>query len=186
MVVDEKINQLFIDNINGTEYSIKDKEKININNYMKEPRKLILEEMLKFYLEYKTEHIGNYKGIDTNNFIREFKRFFDNSEKQDDTNFIENYKKNTEQIIRYIQVLISKQINNNDNKNIIDSIIKNKSINQNTIDFITAMTTHIKKIFNENIKQMLLKIENNNFFTTLFMLYAKDKENVNSINQIND
>ena len=186
LVVDEKINQLFIDNINGTQYSIKDKEKINIDNYMKEPRKLILEEMLKFYLEYKTEHIGNYKGIDTNNFIREFKSFFDNSEKQDDTNFIENYKKNTEQIIRYILVLISKQINNNDNKNIIDSIIKNKSINQNTIDFITAMTTHIKKIFNENIKQILLKTENNNFFTTLFMLNVKEKENVNSTNQIND
>ena len=48
------------------------------------------------------------------------------------------------------------------------------------------MTTPIKKIFNENIIQILLKIENNNIFTTLFMLYAKDKENVNSINQIND
>ena len=43
---------------------MKDKEKINITNYMKEPRKFILEEMFKFYLEYKSEHIGNYKVID--------------------------------------------------------------------------------------------------------------------------
>ena len=72
---------------------MKDKEKINIINYMKEPRKLILEEMFKFYLEYKSKHILNYKVIDTKNFIRDFKSFFDNSEKKDDTNFIENYKK---------------------------------------------------------------------------------------------
>ena len=104
---------------------MKDKEKINITNYMKEPRKLILEKMLKFYLEYKSEHIGNYKVID-------------------------------------------------------------KSLNPNTIDFILETTINNRKIFNKNIKQILLKTENNNFFTTLFILYEKDKENMNSINHIND
>ena len=164
LITDEKINQLFIDNINGAEYSIKDLQKININDFInKDPKKIIVEEMLNFYRENKgDQELGIYKGIDTNNFIEEFK------------SFIEKEDKNSEEIRKEIKNIITRQIDNNEK--LIDSVIEDKSINENTIDFITALTTHIKKIFNEKMKQILIKTENNNFFTTLFMLNIKDRQ----------
>ena len=180
LITDEKINQLFIDNINGAEYSIKDLQKININDFInKDPKKIIIEEMLNFYRENKGgQELGKYKGIDTDNFIEEFK------------SFIEKEDKNSEEIIKEIKSIITRQIEKNEK--LIDSIIEDKkSINENTIDFITALTTHIKKIFNEKMKQLLIKTENNNFFTTLFMLNVKDTQKgdsnlTTSINQSND
>ena len=171
LITDEKKNQLFIDNINGAEYSMKDVKKLNIKDFInKDPKKLIVEEMLKFYRENKSEELGIYKGIDSNNFISEFKSFIENSES----------------IIKDIQSIILSQIDNNEK--VIDSVIKDgKSINENTTDFITAMIAHIKNIFNETIKELLKKTENNNLFTTLFMLNVKkDSILTTSSNQIND
>ena len=153
---------------------------MNINDFInKDPKKIIIEEMLNFYRENKGgQELGKYKGIDTDNFIEEFK------------SFIEKEDKNSEEIIKEIKHIITKQINNNEK--LIDSIIEDKkSINENTIDFITALTTHIKNIFNEKMKQLLIKTENNNFFTTLFMLNVKDTQKADSnlttsINQSND
>ena len=134
--------------------------------------------MLNFYRENKGgQELGKYKGIDTDNFIEEFK------------SFIEKEDKNSEEIIKEIKNIITRQIDNNEK--LIDLIIEDKkSINENTIDFITALTTHIKKIFNEKMKQLLIKTENNNFFTTLFMLNVKDTQKgdsnlTTSINQSN-
>ena len=112
-ITDEKKNQLFIDNINGAEYSMKDVKKLNIKDFInKDPKKLIVEEMLKFYRENKSEELGIYKGIDSNNFISEFKSFIENSES----------------IIKDIQSIILSQIDQNEK--VIDSVIKDgKSLN---------------------------------------------------------
>ena len=156
LIMDKNINQLFIDNINGGEFPIKDVKNTNIRDFINiGPKRLIEEVILKFFRENKTEQLGRCKGIDINNFIKEFTKFIENSE----------------EIINDFKKIILLQIDNSEK--IIDSIITNKSINKNTIDFITAMTNHIKTILNEKIKLLLTKTENDKFLTTIFMLNVK-------------
>ena len=176
LIADENIKQLFIDDINGVDLSIKNIEKQNIFDFIKKVnldlKKLIVEEILNFYRENKCEEIGKCKGIDKNNFIKEF----------------ENVIENAEEIINDIKRIIISKIDGNEK--IIDLIIKNKYINQNTIAFIPAIITYIKTIFNEKIKILLRKTECNNFFTTIFMLNVKDEAKnsvfTTSSNQSND
>ena len=166
LIRDDKIKQLFIDNINGAELSIKDIKRINIIDFInKDPKKLIIDEMLKLFRENKSEELGTYKEIDTFNFIKEFKSFI---EKSDD-------------IIKDIKSIIIRQIDNK--AKLIDAVINSRVINQNTIDFITAIITHIKSIFDEKIKSFLMETENNNFFTTIFMLNVNNKEKGDSISE---
>ena len=174
LIIDDSINQLFIDNIDnndkidnidGTKLSIKDIEGKIIDDYINNgylnPKKLISEGMKDFFGENNNEKIGKCKGISTTNFMEKL------------IDFIENSNELTNDIKR---IILSK-INNSEK--IIDSIIKNKSINQNTIDFITAIITYVKDIFNDNLKIFLRKTENNNFFTTIFILNIRDDEKKN-------
>ncbi len=176
LITNENINQLFIDNINGVELTIKDIEGKNIEDYIQKgclnPTKLILEGMFIFYGENKNEQMGKHKGIDTNNFIEEFKNFIEKSV----------------DLVKDIQRIIISQMNKNEK--IVNLIIENKSINQETIDFTSAILTYLKDEFQKKLKIVLRTAENDNFFTSLFML-NKDKEKDNYIknisnNQIND
>ena len=92
LIRDEEMNQIFIDNINGTELSIKDIDGKNINDLigknLMNPNKIIVDGMLNFYGENKNVQIGKCKGIDNNNFISEFKIFIENN--QDLINKIKN------------------------------------------------------------------------------------------------
>ena len=156
-MTDKKINQLFIDNLNGARLEYKGAEKINIdyiiNQKIIEPQKLIKEEIMNFFIEKRNENMGICKGIDFNNFIQEFESFIGKSE----------------EIIPVIEKIIKAQINNNEN--VVDLIIKDKkSINQNSTDFFTVIIEHIKVIFKEKVRIFLTKTENNNFFTTIFIL----------------
>ena len=159
LITDENIKQLFIDNINGTE-SMNEIEGKSINNIIDKgnlnPKKLIIEGMLKFYGENNNEQIGKCKGIDTNNLIKEFEAFIENSD----------------DLVNQIKKIIISQINKNEK--IVYLLIKNKSINQNTIDFCSAIYKYIEEAFNNKIKELLIKSENNNFITTIFMLNTKD------------
>ena len=162
LMADDNVNQLFIDNIDGTELSINDIEEKNIDDYINNKylnsKKLIIEGMIEFYGENNNEQIGTAKGINSTNFMEKFMNFIENSD----------------ELINEIKRIILSKIDNNEK--IIDSIIKNKSINQNTVDFITAIINYIKNIFNENLKLFLEKTENNNFYTTIFMLNIKNNE----------
>ena len=168
LMSDEKINQLFIDNINGSALSIKDVEKLNINYFINEkildPKVLIKEEMLNFYRKNKDYLLGVCSGIDSNNFITEFTKYI---EKSND-------------IIKDIENIVLSQIN--DSEKLINLLIKDeKSINQDTIDLITAIITHIKIVFNEKIRTLLRKTESNNFFSTIFMLNINNKEEASTL-----
>ena len=160
LIMGDELNQIFIDNVNGTELSIKDIEGKNITDLigkkLMDPKKIIVEGMLNFYGEYKNEQIGKCKGIDYNNFTSEFKIFIENSE-----------------LIDKIKGIILPQIGKTGD--IVNLIIENKTINQNTIDFISAILVYMKDGFNQKLEIFLRKSENNNFFTTLFMLNVKDK-----------
>ena len=174
LIADDEIKQLFIDNINGTELTLKDIEGRNVGDLTRkflDPKKIIVEGMLKFYGENQNEQIGKCKGIDFNNFIKEFKSYIENNEEL------------ITDINRIIFSLIGKA------ENIVNLIIENKSINQNTIDFLSAISKYLKEGFNKQLENFLKKTENNNFFTTLFMLNVKDnKDSVSTIseNQLNN
>ena len=163
LIKDETMNQLFIDNINGAELLINEIKNKNINDYLNYDflnlEKIIINQLEEFYRENISEKIGKNKGIDNNNFIKEFTNFIENSE-------------NCKDIINNIKKIILSQINNN--INIIDFIIKNNYINENTIDFITEVINIIKHFLKEKIKILLKNSENNNFFTTMIMLNIKD------------
>jgi len=57
LITDDKIKQLFIDNINGTNYSIEDIESIDIKTFinLEENKKIISEELINFFRENKRE-----------------------------------------------------------------------------------------------------------------------------------
>jgi len=84
-------------------------------------KKLIIEEMIRFFRENKSDNLGIYKGINGDNFIEQF------------TSFIESDSEESKEIIKEIKAIIDTQISNNDE--LINLIIKNRSINKNTIDF---------------------------------------------------
>ena len=162
LIVDDNINQLFIDNLNGSELSVEEIEGKEISDYIKEglldPKKYIIEGMLNFYEKHINEQMGKYKGISYDNFKKEFL----------------NYIKKNEAIIEDIKKIILKQIGNSEN--LVNLIIKNKFIEQNTIDFISTIITYIKDIFNKKLEFILKESESNNFFITYFMLNFKEEE----------
>ena len=169
LIADKKINQLFIDNLNGAKLKLNFAEKININYFINQniiqPKKLIKEEIMNFFIEHKNEKMGSCKGIDSNNFIQEF----------------ENYIEKEEEIIN----IIEKKSQFKNDKNLIDLIIKDKkSINQNSTDFFTVILENAKDIIKEKIRIFLTKTESNNFFTTIFMLNVNNnlEKNDSSIN----
>ena len=163
LIKDEAMTQLFIDNINGAELLINEIKNKNINDYLNYDflnlEKRIINQLEEFYRENISEKIGKSKGIDNHNFIKELTNFIENSE-------------NCKDIINNIKKIILSQINSN--INIIDFIIKNNYINENTIDFITEVINIIKHFLKEKINILLENSENNNFFTTMIMLNIKD------------
>ena len=159
-IKNEKIKQLFIDNINGAELSIKETKRIEINDYInKNHKKIILDELKIFFKENKNKISGKCKGIDSNNFLKEFILFNE---------------KNEEIIIIMINRIILSQFDNN--TNIIESIIKNNYIDKNTTDFVSLIIKYMKKITKEKIKILLRQAEHNNFFTNIFILNKKEVE----------
>jgi len=121
LITDDKINQLFIDNINCSEKSLKEAKQLKVKDLLKDGKKLIIEEMIRFFRENKSDNLGIYKGINGDNFIEQF------------TSFIESDSEESKEIIKEIKAIIDTQISNNDE--LINLIIKNRSINKNTIDF---------------------------------------------------
>lgn len=121
LITDDKINQLFIDNINCSEKSLKEAKQLKVKDLLKDGKKLIIEEMIRFFRENKSDNLGIYKGINGDNFIEQF------------TSFIESDSEESKKIIKEIKAIIDTQISNNDE--LINLIIKNRSINKNTIDF---------------------------------------------------
>ena len=103
LIVDENIKQLFIDNLNGSELSVKQIEDLQISDYINngllDPKKYIIEGMMNFYEKHINDQMGKYKGINYDNFKKEFYNFIENNEK----------------MINDIKKIILKQIGNSEN-----------------------------------------------------------------------
>ena len=168
MIKDESIKQLFIDNLNGVMLLTKNIEKKNINDFLNleilNINQIIINVMKDFYGENIFKIKGKYKNIDKNNFMVEFSNFIDNCDEAI--------------IINDIKRIIISQID--DKETIIDNIIKKNYINKNTIDFMTAIINYIKCMISGKIKILLYNSENNNFFTTIFLLNMKNNEKENN------
>ena len=161
LIEDKNINQLFIDNINGSKLSIKEIEGKNIyeiGNGLLDLNKNIIDGMLNFYRNHINERMGKYKGISYNNFIIEF----------------ENFIKNNSEMMKKIKEIIAKHIDKSEK--IIDLLIKDKFLDLNTIDFVSTILNYIIDIFNKKLEIILSKSESNNFFVTDFMLHIENKE----------
>ena len=169
LIVDDNINQLFIDNLNGSLLSFADIEGKNMSDFIEnsnlfDQKKYINEGMLNFYEKHINEQMGKYKGICYDNFKKEFFNFIEKNEK----------------MIADIKKIISKHLGNSEK--LVNLIFKNKFIDQNTIDFTSAIITYIKDIFNKKLEFVLSESESNNFFVTYFMLNYKEKEESKIVN----
>lgn len=91
--------------------------------------------MLKFYEEKIIEQIGRCKRTDINNFSKEF----------------ENYIKNHSAFINDIKSIILPKIDKT--KQIVELIIKSKSININTMYFVSAILIFLKDAFNKILEE---------------------------------
>ena len=166
--INPSINQMFIDNLNGNNRII---------------LKDILERDIKDILIYY-EDIMNLKEefnkILKNTLTREL------SEKDYDDNMIDDYITellnfmNEEEIIKnkIIEAAFNLIDNNKDQekncKDIIDKFYKEDIINIYTIDIASCLIEYIKNLFNDYLKKVLEKLEDNNILTTLIEFKKKD------------
>jgi len=74
-----RIKSIIIDNLNVSELSMKEIEGKNISDYINtgllDTKIYVFEGMLDFYGKYINEQMGKYKGINYENFQKEFKNY---------------------------------------------------------------------------------------------------------------
>ena len=160
--INKNINQMFIDNLNGNniinlknllngdiiDLLEKNKEQLKLNEEFNKTLTNVLRSEL-----FKKESYDNI--ID--DFLYELQQFLN----------IDDIKK---EIFNVIYNLIKKNNSNETNINdIIKKLFENGSIDKYTIDISSCIIKYIKdKIFNRYIKQILIKLEDNNILSTLY------------------
>ena len=167
--IDNLINQVFIDNLNGSNI-IKFKEMINENIV-----KLLNEKKdeLELNKEFENTLINtinkelNDRGSDEKiikDYIEAIVKFLN-----DETEI-------KEKIIEVIHKLIGNETNC---KSIIENLYKSSNINKYTVDVSSCLIQYIKdNIFNNKIKEILLKLEDNNILTTLYQLQVNNFQGI--------
>ena len=177
--INQDINQLFIDNLNGNDIKLKD----------------LLEKTIKEILDDNDELMNldkEFKRALTNFVYREFieknkKRNVGNLRNKNNLLNEDNY---NEEIIKYMEEdsdfkkkIIDKaknmiDINNEargDCKSLVDKIMKN--MGKNSLDIISCLLDYIKEqIFNKYLLYIFKALEDSNFLTTLVEI-KKDKDN---------
>ena len=173
----DNINQLFIDNLNGPSgISLKTLENNNIKDIITLSN-TNLESMFE-------ESLLNFIDDELN---EKYNTLLDKKN---------NYQKNNEEVKNKIFEYLNKEINtkkdiikialelinqdekefNGNNFYLIDKMLKDAFINENTIDIITSLLDFIKtNIFNKNFQRIFKVLDENNFFKTLLEL-DEDKE----------
>ena len=176
--INPEINQLFIDNLNGSSFKLNDllekeiKDIINEINLEKEFKRTLTSFIYKEYNEKKNNQISF---LNENNSIGE--------------NYIEEIPKYMEEEVDFKEKIIDKvkDLINNDKdsegscKSLIDKIFKLNYIGKNTIDIISCLLDYIKeKIFSKYLRHILEVLEDNNILTTVFEI---KKNNINLLDE---
>jgi MoxR-like ATPase len=167
--ISPSINQLFIDNLNGnSRITLKDFLNESIRDVLqgKEEELNLIEEFNKTLVNVLTNEL-NSKGLDDNEieeYIKDLKGFLNEEDEV------------KKAIIETAYALME---NNEDEDTkcsvIIEKIIGEGYVNKFTVDISSCVIEYIKEnIFNNYIKKVLLKLEDNNIITTLIELKRND------------
>ena len=179
------INQLFIDNLDGPNISLKNLITKNIKEIMlseevfrdlnkefrdtltafiydkmSEKNKILLEENSKLseFSMYLNQKYGEKNNSNADNYSEEIINYMLYIDKEFKDEIIEKAKKLIE---------LDKDAQDNCNK-LIDKMFKENYVNKNKIDIISCILDYIKEnVFAKNLKFIFNVLEDNNFFTTL-------------------
>ena len=178
--INPDINQLFIDNLNGTSFKLNDLLEREIKDIM-DSNEINLEREFKrtltsfIYKEYNEKKNNQSSFFNENNSIED--------------NYIEEIPKYMEEDVEFKEKIIDKvkDLINNDKdsegncKSLIEKIFKMNYIGKNSIDIISSLLDYIKEqIFSKYLKHILEVLEDNNILTTLFEI---KKNNNNSLDE---
>ena len=179
--INNDINQLFIDNLNGPlSLTLKKILTEKIKDIMFESDSSIDEET-----EFK-KSLKNFidRGIKEKNKTR----FLDNMNEDEYRNqllkYMENNKDFKKSIIKKAKELIDEDKNvKGDCGSLIVKMFNENYINKNSIDLISCLMDYIQeKIYNKNLEKIFTFLENNNFLTTLLEI-DKDISNENKLDK---
>jgi len=175
--IDNDINQLFIDNLNGP-------SNITLKNILTKSIKEIMSEAgfsINEEIEFKTSLLNFvYKGINEINKTR----FLDNLNEDEYSNellkYMENNKEFKKSLITKAKELIDEDKNaKGDCGSLIDKILKENYINKNSVDLISCIIDYINdNIFNKNLEKIFTFLEHNNFLTTLLEIDNNINQNI--------
>ena len=180
--IDNDINQLFIDNLNGLNISLS----LLLNNDLKEAMKnnsnlMNLDEefnnsLLNFvYEEMKKKRNSNILNETLDIEEDDIKKYYDK---------IEEYMKNDKDFKKEIIKKVNDSIDI-DTKSLFDKMLEEKNINKKSIDIISCILKYYKEnIFKENLYSIFKVLEDNNILTTL--IETKNKNNKLDNNIINE
>ena len=159
--INNDINQIFIDNLNGPKITLENMSKKNIEEIMFELGSLIDEEseFKKTLLNFVFTGINSryMAKINPEEYIEDLIKYVDNN----------NNKEFKQKIIKKAKELINEDINKRfDSGSLIDKILK--GINKNSVDLISCIINYIKEnIFNKNLEKIFEFLEQNNFLTSI-------------------
>lgn len=165
--INPSINQLFIDNLEGN-------SKITLKDFLNKNIKEVLQENedeLSLIEEFNKLLINTLKNELNNTTLKYY-------EIDEDTDELNDFM-NEEDEIKKIIIEIAYELMKDENCNVlIEKIIGEGFVNSYTIDKVSCLIDYIKNsIFNIYIKNVLLKLEDNNILTTLIELkYNNFKE----------
>ena len=187
----KNINQIFIDNLQGPNLSLRDILKKNIKDVMfsadtfKNLDKEFNDSLINFVYEEMKEKSKN--NLNEKSMMSNFSNFdnyiFDDESIIKEEKYSEELKKYMAKDIEFKNDLIkkAKELIELDNdaqghcQSLVDKMLKNNYINKNSIDIISCILDYIKEnIFKKYLLYIFKVLEDNNFLTTLIEI-SKDR-----------
>ena len=175
--INPKIDQMFIDNLNGN-------DKIALKDLLDENENDMKNIIIKLKDELKLDEEFNKV---LTNFLREEleKKYFENKDKNEKyIKEIQIYMDDEKDIKNKI-IEVAYKINDNldddeNNSDIIENIHKKKMINQFTVDIVSCLIEYIKEeVFIKNLKNTFQILEDNNILTTLIEIQKRKYDSIN-------
>ena len=167
--INPNINQIFIDNLNGSDIKLQDIVSDPIQTLLKNGVLRINDEFNIILNHFMNENLLVVEGedniINADNYQELLEEYF-----QNDSTFLNS-------IINKIMNFLKEDKENSNN--IIEKIYKSESVNKNCIDLVSVIIDYVKNnIISKYINLILYELEDNNILTTLLFL----KYNKNLIN----
>ena len=178
--INNDINQLFIDNLNGPNVSLSFllncsiKDAIKSNNILSN----FDEEFYNYLSDFIYEEIKKKQKV--NNLINL-------NEENNEENYYNKLKIYFEEDREFKDEIIKKtnELIDIDTKVLFDKMIEGKNINKKSIDIVSCILNYYKEnILKENFYLIFRALEDNNFFTTLIEIGNNDKKLDKSIIRI--